>query len=414
MIFFWGSSSAEEQLPSEGRVEEVAVRTGPAERKVSERASQAVLGAPRIRRLAIQAELNDAEEVEVWTGREADEISEWAARTALRCPQSWRHAFPKYAAELSAWSDEHVDSAAKSLPVIYPFSGADVLMAVGLFPEAPAYMLIAEFKPGHRRSLFDEDGRKTGDVPKKLRIAAGLNRAQNSALRWLGHVASRNFEFSVTTEMHSFFRDVGVLPTLVLAVHLLGYEPKSESSKTRITRVLTTSTACVIDFTLGSQQKTLIYVNTFVSDANDWKRLLEAHFLKERDLQPPFSFLFKAGAHNVARMPWFADVVLETGRFVLQDESGLRVSAYNSRRRDWDITPFGTFVDFTRSQRGSHPDDASEIRSLYQNSQNSTLPFCFGYCEYSQSGTLMTASKKDTATPDFEQKMLRTWPTTLF
>ena len=308
--------------------------------------------------------------MEVSEGRAADRMSEWAARTTLEVSQRWRQAFGDYAAELSAWSVEHVAASAKRLPVIYPFSGADLVTAAGLFPDAPAYMLIAEFKPGQRRSLYE---------------AA----AQESALKWLGHVHARNFEFSVTREMRSFFDDVGVLPTLLLVVHLLG-SSDGETSRTRVRRVVTTDAACVIDFKIGAQKKTLIYVNTFISDVYDWKRLLATPFFKDRDLGPPFSFLFKAGAHNVAREPWFSDVVLRKGHFLLQDESGLRVNAFDKK---WRLSPFGNFVNFTGSQKLSYRDDATEIRNLYRTHRNNTLPFCFGYCEYSQFGTLITATK---------------------
>ena len=146
--------------------------------------------------------------------------------------------------------------------------------------------------------------------------------------------------------------------------------------------------------------KTVIYLQKWITGRTDVHRMfsgLERHL----HVRPPLAFVFKAGSHDIARKPWFADIVITKSRTVIQDESGLRVAAFNQRM--WDVKPFGRFINFT-ARPDLYVDDSIEIKALFHQHQRLffnerrrtralPLPFCFGYCHWSDDGTLLLAER---------------------
>ena len=140
-----------------------------------------------------------------------EEMNKWAASSA----KSLTAAFPAAVAALhgrvatlNSFCAGVFPQVVHSLPVLYLFSGMDLLTAHGCFPHAPQYALLADFG--------------TGD-PECFASPSCLLRANESAFTFFQHWANLGFSRQSTNVMRrTFASKVGVLPALLLCLRLIG------------------------------------------------------------------------------------------------------------------------------------------------------------------------------------------------
>jgi hypothetical protein len=114
-----------------------------------------------------------------------------------------------------------------ALPVLYPFSGIDLITAHALFPRAPSFTLAADLPAGRPWCLGSP------------RCAAA---ALSSVIDFFLHVTRYRFAWTSTTHMLSIVSRgflVGVEPILLVCLRLLGHRPE------RVTRVVETTSPAV-------------------------------------------------------------------------------------------------------------------------------------------------------------------------
>ena len=108
---------------------------------------------------------------------------------------------------LSDFSTSNFPRTTHGLPVLYMFSGTDLITAHALFPNAPEYHLVADFPVGHPSCFLD---------------AACTSQANESATAFFKHWANLRFARQSTNLMRRAFERVGQLPALLVSLRLMG------------------------------------------------------------------------------------------------------------------------------------------------------------------------------------------------
>ena len=293
----------------------------------------------------------------------------------------------------ATWSAEAVPAASASLPVFYPFSGMDLITAAGVLPNASAFTLAARYPVG-RPSCFT------------IRPCAAA--AARAATSWFRHAAGRHFRTSNTKEMAAIFDNssTGVLPAMLLSIHLLGHELVSAATIRKTHNVET-----VVLHTVplrGAQRAGARACGRFVYASVNIDQQTLPRVLVLAGVPPPFSLVLKAAPHHVISTPWFAAAALGAAEVVMADETGPRPSALSAL----GLVPSpwgghaGRYVGFIGSSgrdeagaallagnfrcplpspRGcsSYPEAAAELEALYRGARRGvgapSLPFGIGY-----------------------------------
>ena len=152
----------------------------------------------------------------------------FAARVTLTAEHAV--AFDHRRATLEAWSRRHLAAVAPATPAVYPFSGCDLLTPVAFRPLASAYALLAEFLPGTPACFVNANCRQV---------------ALESATRFVQHMGYQLVSGGrplITMTMSPIFKEVGVLPSLIvvaalLDMHLVGAVSSNSSGVDRHTNV---------------------------------------------------------------------------------------------------------------------------------------------------------------------------------
>ena len=279
----------------------------------------------------------------------------FAARVTLTAEHA--AAFYHRRATLEAWSRRHLAAVAPATPVVYPFSGCDLLTPVAFRPLASAYALLAEFLPGTPACFVNANCR---------------NVALESAQRFVRHMGDQLLRHGgrplVSQTMLTIFKEVGVLPSLIvvaalLDMHLVG----AVSSNSSVT--LYTQRRVAPDTTWSCS--TITYQGgRMVSEQAHLQPLLEF-------AEPPFVSLFKGGPHAVMASAWFADAVANRSVAVVQDESGMTLDGIE--QAGLQVSLYGSFERFVNEQEQRFSAYAEQLRHRFAASAV-PLPFCYGYC----------------------------------
>lgn len=76
-------------------------------------------------------------------------------------------------ASMAEWSAHPAQGLPQTLPVLYPYSGVDLVTAAGLFPRAPAYFLCA-YHPSFMPAFYPSDAAARASAQAAARAAAGV------------------------------------------------------------------------------------------------------------------------------------------------------------------------------------------------------------------------------------------------
>lgn len=272
-------------------------------------------------------------------------------------------ALEKYVNSLKEWSNSHRRNSV-SPPTMYFFSGADLYSLMGLFPNAPAYGMVAEFAPGDVECLME---------------AGCTEIATKRVVSWYKHIASCLFGFSITVYMKEFFeKQTGILPAFLLILKIM---------KEKVVHIETTETSLKI-----ITQTTIInYESKLIKDEETFHQFMNMEGMPPK----PWGFLFKSGGtlHGLVNKPWFLKGLFKSGNLFIHDETGPSLNAYNASGSAWSVSPYGHFHRFT-GNRDIYHQDLVEYENLYKDKRREDIPFCFGYClEFHTDGMLILAEK---------------------
>ncbi len=299
-------------------------------------------------------------------------------RTLAKDISALATAFRERRATLEAFSRRHGDLAAiaPATPVLYLFSGCDLLTPVAFRPLASAYTLLAEFIPGTPLCFANATCRKV---------------AHNSVLRFKRHTAEQLVRMSgrplETDTMKPMFREVGVLPTLIataalLDMHVVG----AVSSKTSVTLYTqrraapdTTWSCATITYQGGAKIRRL----------SDLQPLLDS-------VQTPFVSFLKGGPHDIMAKPWFVNAVAKRSVAVVQDESGMTSDAME--KAGLQVALYGNFNKFVNEQEEQFAAYAEQLRRQFA-ARAASIPFCYGYCAGGQNSTALIVAVRKLVDP---------------
>ena len=294
------------------------------------------------------------------------------------------------------WSERVLPAASAALPVMYMFSGMDLLTAAGLFPQARRVTLFAEHALGS---------------PECFTNRSCVIAAAGSAAAWFRHTAHRYFRTTNSADMRAIFSR-GVLPAMLLSLHLLGHEIvhaeiATTAAPDRLRAIVLHTHHTDLDYK-GSQAAVrcagqFVYVEgklqKTMGGATVEKVLRLAN--KQGAATSAISLLFKAGSHVLTTTRWFRQV-LDHADVVMADESGPSPSVLNSS--GLVSSPWGGHggrFEGIRSKEGTdimeklhgkghfggeYPRLSAELTRLYlhanQGAGAQPLPFSFGYYKY--------------------------------
>ena len=135
-----------------------------------------------------------------------DAMASWvqeASSTLLAARADVPHKLLRWREAVRRFGHGHLRHA-QSRPVLYPFSGADLLSALSLFSDAPSHTLVAPFPTGDARCFLS---------------AACREQATSAAVSFFQNFADRGGGWTDDTASNG---TVGVLPVLLVALHYSG------------------------------------------------------------------------------------------------------------------------------------------------------------------------------------------------
>ena len=200
------------------------------------------------------------------------------------------------------WAEDVVAESWSKRPVVYPFSGMDLVTAVSLFPDAPLYSLVAPFASGG--GCLEDD--------------ACMLKAASVARLWFRHAESRRWRTSNTQYMTKLFNSpAGVLPVLLLSIELLDSEVLDVQDDGPL---LTVHARCRRD----GRCFIVRYLSSWIS-ADTLPAIADRLWTRET----PVAFLLKAAPYEIVREAWFSARVVADAAVVMADEMGIRPAAYD-------------------------------------------------------------------------------------
>jgi hypothetical protein len=335
---------------------------------------------------------------------EARTLNSWAAELAPRMmektnsaprgkanlPGTLRELLANRTTEMREFTSSVFPPVVHSLPVLYPFSGADVLTAHALFPDAPEYILVSQLPVGNLTCIASASCRKA---------------ATTSADFYFQHIRRYNLAWTSTNEMQKIFGpEVGVLPTLVVCARLMGHA---------VLTIRALSSRGIQGVVIETSGPRITYVSLYLKSDNDdnhwgWRPIpkvdeqaaaAQLHALRTAVGGPRrlFTLLEKASPHFINRAPFMTSWVLSSCAAALHDETGITPSAY--QRANWTVRGFGRFVDWTFRERYWYRGEEQALKDLV--GEGPELPFQFGYAaggspdRHVGNGMIMAAWRSD-------------------
>ena len=355
-------------------------------------------------------------------------------------------------ANMQRWAGTHVNftravypAPVHSLPLVYMLSGADLLTAWSLFPDAPSYHLFSEFPPGIVECFTNQRCRDhASDLVAAYFLQWCLHdyawTASDDQRRWF-HVAVPVDGFE--DQYPSDHRWIGTLPVLVFMLHMMGHNITGFSpadSRGFIRGVVISTTHSTVTYTggyLGDDRpghggmvsnSTLMAAHLAnrtgwqmptVSGTGQpypaWRRQLEllSHTVwrrhAERDgvasrRERPFLYMFKSAPIAFLRDGLMGTFVTRTAAAVIQDDASLPLWVYSIANASkpsvpWAYTCYGKWAPYGRGDRTTYAMQRLTAKACSFGLLDE-LPFSYGY-GYSMfgnrsiNGTLVTAWRVD-------------------
>jgi hypothetical protein len=283
--------------------------------------------------------------------------------------------------KIRTWADANL--AAPRPTMFYMFSGPDFLYADAFYSKATTYVLSALEPPG--------------SVPDLMKLPpGGLDAALNNVEHSMGSIL--NFSFFITKRMKVDLRAGqlnGTLPILYVFLARSGKTIRDVSqvaldnkgaayfanenpgpNATRGVRVV---------FAGGDgEQKTLYYFSTDLSNSG----VRSSGFLKFCETLAPANSLIKSASYllHAGNFSTVRDFILANSATIIQDDSGIPLTAYDSRK--WRFFPFGRYAGPIAEFPGRYQPAYAE---LFRRSQ--PIDFGIGYRWRSYESNLLLSVK---------------------
>ena len=260
-----------------------------------------------------------------------DAMASWvqeASSTLLAARADVPHKLLRWREAVRRFGHGHLRHA-QSRPVLYPFSGADLLSALSLFSDAPSHTLVAPFPTGDARCFLS---------------AACREQATSAAVSFFQNFADRGGGWTDDTASNG---TVGVLPVLLVALHYSGRRVVTIEWYRLTTSIHGIALTCKHHggsapgssgeggpSSVESPTTRISYVRHTLgvpSPTPDSLAWLRAHALSQALSEGRrFTLLLKASprAHELINSRPMAAALLAWSDFVVSDETGLLPSAY--------------------------------------------------------------------------------------
>ena len=256
-------------------------------------------------------------------------------------------------------------------PVFYFFSGMDVLTLHSLFPEAPEYMMLAEWPPGHYSCFESAECMETASASALGMVEHVTANANFQSTR----IQKRNFERRAPHPRREFVNGrmqvtnhtepVGILSTMAAILWLVGH-------KFRFVEMLPAPLSGIALTTESGARFAFVSHWLSSNQTRAVEQLETTRLLGFRDRKyTPFVAMFKAGTHTIARRDWFAKWIMKNAIGTLQEETGITARAVESAcalgaRSPWGVSLHGdinqSMVVYRQLIRQANPD---AVRSEY-------------------------------------------------
>ncbi|TGM05047.1 hypothetical protein [Leptospira jelokensis] len=268
--------------------------------------------------------------------------------------------------------------------VVYPFSGIDVLNLFSFFPNCDRYILFGLEDPGFPN--------KYGELSEKEKsiVKAGIRSLSD-------HLAGRNyFTYRKMKEETKKKELNGAYPVFVAFLKRMGKEIVDSNEETIQGKgiVYKGFTIHLYDSIL-KKKESLTYFKIF---------LIGNEGIEGDGLYEYFSNLGEIGIftksaeylfHGEKRKS-FRDLLLKNVSFIVQDDSGFPIRLFPED--SWKRSMYGRYERSWNLSGAVVPEDQPELKTLSQKTNDSILPFPFGY------GYLGTKDNRQSAVLVFEKK----------
>ncbi len=283
------------------------------------------------------------------------------------------------------WSAEELERVNATFPsIFYPFGGADFLYVYSLFPQAKEYVLVGLEPIG---SVPDLAG------ASKSELSRHLKEIRNSL-----HNLLQLSSFPIS-QIKVDLPEQGILPILyvfmartnnrILDVQYIGLDKQGHIKTLQPVMIPGVKIAFVSE--RENEPRTLYYFSTDLSNEGLQQHPELINFISQ--LENLVTYL-KAASYSMYadRFSKVKDLVLSQSKYILQDDSGIPLTSFDSSK--WDLTFYG---NYTRPISLFSNRYQPELQQIYQNDDSiKPLNFKIGYQFKSNESNLMLAkAKKD-------------------
>jgi hypothetical protein len=300
---------------------------------------------------------------------------------AAEFDKAWAELDARQISKIRAWGAEFPSAAYTSKgPLLYFFSGPDILYSQAFFPNAGTYVL-AGLEPAG--SIPDVAHMPKGSLAGGL---ANLRKSLNAVL---------SFSFFITKDMKSDLKQNqlgGTLPVLYVflaragcrleTVELVGLDKEGAITQAKAS----THGVKIVFFGPGGAEQTLYYFETNLAN---YAIKANPGFIKFCDRLGTVRSFAKAASY-LMHLEEFSDArnyLLEHSAAILQDDSGIPLKNFDSSK--WVLRFFGSYpgpIDIFK--KFYQPD----LAAAYASSHAPPLPFSFGYRWHPRECSLILAT----------------------
>jgi hypothetical protein len=299
--------------------------------------------------------------------------------------KAWKELESRQLGKIRTWSADFLTDASNDKgPMLYMFSGPDILYAQAFFPNASTYVL-AGLEP-------------VGPVPDLQHLQPGVLFSSLANLRKsLNSVLS--FSFFITKDMKVDLKQTqlsGTLPILYVFLERAGCKIDSvelvglDKTGTFATGKGTTPGVKIVFFGPGGAgaQQTLYYFETDLSNDGIKNRPGFIKFCEglgtARSLLKAASYLMHLGEFTTVK-----DFLLTHTSTIVEDDSGIPIKNFDSAK--WAVRYFGNYPGpIEMFKKNTQPD----LAAIYKSSHPPALPFGFGYRWHPSQSSLILATFK--------------------
>jgi hypothetical protein len=313
-----------------------------------------------------------------------ENTSDWQAHYNSLA-SAWEKLEAQQISKVRNWSTTEIAEINTSKPTIfYPFSGPDFLYSNSLFPQAKEMVLVG-LEP-------------VGTVPSLVELEASQFNSKLAEVR-NSLYAILQFSFFRTNDMKVDLQQQGVLPILyvfmartnnrILDVNYVSLDQDAKIQPQADGSIPGVKIAYVPE---GSKEpRTLYYFSTDLSNDGITKHPQLAKFVAQLD--NPVTYL-KAASYLMYNESFsqIKDLILSESSYLLQDDSGMPLTSFNSQK--WDLDFYGNYTTPIALFSNRYQPD---LKQIYNTNKDKIKPLDFGIGYQFQVNTsnLMLAKAKN-------------------